>query len=417
MSVCLATAVLTALAACSGSDAAPATTLEPTAPTDEITDPAGDDRLRVGVILPLTGAGSELGTVMLDAVELAVQQVDDLGVQGRDVEIVVVDEAKLERATPTLEGLFTDEVDAVIGPASSLVAERLLPILVSAGVLTCSPTASARSLDDFPDTQPLFIRTIPSDSLQAKALARQLDGTGTDIVLAFVEDAYGEPLVELVRRELVTQGAPVPKLIGFDPEQPDYSSIAREIADSGAATIGIIGDPEAGPRLVQSLAEVIDPTLQSSIWMNDAMRVPATASVYRRLDDAVLAIMRGVSPRSSIADPELARTFPEDGRLFAANAYDCMNVIALAAEQADFINGGAMAAQIVPTTTGGTPCGSFPSCMAQLGAGRGIDYNGPTNDLDIAADGDPTTGIFDIYRFEGGLDVTDASWPAQRVSG
>jgi branched-chain amino acid transport system substrate-binding protein len=232
-----------------------------------------------------------------------------------------------------------------------------------------------------------------------------------------VDDPYGEPFAELVRRELAIQGAPVPDLIDFDPKQSDYSAVAQRIVDSGAATIGIIGDSDAGPRLVQALAEVIDPTVQTSIWMNDAMRVPATASIYRRLDDAVLATMRGVSPRSSIPDAAVARTFPEGGRLFAANAYDCMTVIALAAEQSEFINGESMAQQIVPTTTGGTPCTSFPSCMAQIDAGRGIDYDGPTSGLDLAADGDPMAGTFDVFRFDGGLDVTDASSPALRVTG
>ena len=41
---------------------------------------------------------------------------------------------------------------------------------VGRGLVACSPTAAAMALDDFPD-RGLFVRTIPSDSLQAAAIA------------------------------------------------------------------------------------------------------------------------------------------------------------------------------------------------------------------------------------------------------
>jgi branched-chain amino acid transport system substrate-binding protein len=66
-----------------------------------------------------------------------------------------------------------------------------------------------------------------------------------------------------------------------------------------------------------------------------------------------------------------------------------------------------MAELVVPTTSGGTPCSTYRSCIEQLRAGRGIDYDGPTGELQIERDGDPGVGLFDTYRFEDGLDVTD----------
>jgi branched-chain amino acid transport system substrate-binding protein len=402
----VAALTLVVLAAACTDDAASAPT------TSDVTVTVVDDRstpdgqLRIGVVLPLTGTGSQLGTSMLDAIERAESEIAGLGVNEREVDVVVIDEATLGGAIPPVDLLFPTEVDAVIGPASSLLAERLVPALVDQEVLTCSPTASTMALDEFPDTRPLFIRTIPSDSMQARALARQLDSTGTAIVLAYVGDAYGERYAEAVGRELATRGAPSPTLVRFDPAEPDYSGVATRIVATGAPTIGIVGDPEAGPRLVQSLAEVLDPDVQTSIWMNDSMRVPSTGNTYRRLPEEVLAIMRGVSPRSSV-DGSTTSSNLDGWRLFAANAYDCFNVIALAAEQAPSIDGRSMAELVVPTTSGGTPCSTYRSCIEQLRAGRGIDYDGPTGELQIERDGDPGVGLFDTYRFEDGLDVTD----------
>jgi branched-chain amino acid transport system substrate-binding protein len=256
--------------------------------------------------------------------------------------------------------------------------------------------------------------------MQADALALMLDGAGTKVVLAYVDDAYGRPFMERVRDELDRLGAPVTAAVEFDPQEPKYEDVARALVQSGSATIGIIGDPEAGPRLMQSLAEVIDPNVVTGIWMNDAMRVPATASVYRRLDPGILPLMHGVSPRSTIGTPDGTGSLlalPDSGRFFAANAYDCMSLIALAADQAESIDGAAMADQIQQVTTGGTPCDSFTDCVEQLRSGRNIDYDGPSGQLDIGRNGDPTFGLFDMYHFdERGLDVTDDREPI-RVDG
>jgi len=411
-------ALATTAAACSDDDSstdAPVTVPVSPGPItgSTLVDPAGDGLLTVGVLLPLTGPGSEIGTVMRDAVEQARNETEAAGVQFRDVELIVVDESTVQGAiTPTLAGIFTEEVDAVIGPASSLLAERLLPVAIAAGVFTCSPTASALSLDDVPDPSPLFVRTIPSDSMQATALAIELDSTGVDVTLAYVDDSYGRPFVERVTAELDRLGAADVDAFPFDPLEPDYASVATKILATGHATVGIIGDPDAGPRLIQSLAEQITTELPTSIWMNDAMRVPANSSAYRRLAGSpILERMAGVSPRSTVPTPTPfppgVKALPDGGRFFAANAYDCMNVIALAADQAAFINGREMAEQVVQVTNGGTQCSSFVACITELRNDRNIDYDGPSGLLDIGADGDPAVGVFDVYRFdERGLDVT-----------
>jgi branched-chain amino acid transport system substrate-binding protein len=147
--------------------------------------------------------------------------------------------------------------------------------------------------------------------------------------------------------------------------------------------------------------------------MNDAMRVPATSGIYQRLDPALLAIMRGVSPRSSIADPDTAAAFPGDGQFFGVNAYDCMNLLALAASESGVVTGAGMAAQIVSVSTGGTSCADFGSCRAAIAAGRNIDYDGPNGAIDIGRSGDPIVGLFDVYGFDpsSGLDVTFAQSP------
>ena len=95
-----------------------------------------------------------------------------------------------------------DDVDAIIGPGSSIVALSVLDTIVRSGVISCSPTATSMSLDEFPD-EGMFFRTAPSDTLQAEAIARAVDQTGRSSVgLLYIDDAYGRPFAERLREAL-----------------------------------------------------------------------------------------------------------------------------------------------------------------------------------------------------------------------
>ncbi len=189
-----------ALTACSGSDDTRVD--ETVVDTTTTTQPAragSDGRLVIGALLPLTD--TLLGEPMVAAVEAAVDRINDAGgVLDLQVRLTVADEgSSTASATAAIQTLLDRDVDAVIGPASSLIALSTLDELVSAGKVVCSPTASALALDGFPDDD-LFFRTVPSDSLQARAIAGTADQTGAQrVTIAYVDDSYGRPFADAVR--------------------------------------------------------------------------------------------------------------------------------------------------------------------------------------------------------------------------
>lgn len=395
--------------ACSPSDSTPATVEDTTAPTDPVAEP--DDReLRLGVLLPLSGAGAELGTSMRDAIDLAVVEINEAGgVNGRPVRLFVEDEGDAaDTAVRAVESLVDRDVDAIVGPASSLLAPVVLPITTRTGTLTCSPGASAESLDAYPD-EGLFLRTIPSDSLQAVAMARVVEQTGrTAAGILYVDDAYGRPFAELVESELVRRSVQVVAVEGFDPADVDYTDEVRSQIAGGAGVVAIIGDTAAGPRVV---ATVFDESDELDVVINDPMRVPAIASSYERLSPAQLERITGVSPQARIVSADFEDRFllahPDSRGLFAMNAYDCVTVIALAANAGPTTQAAGIADQVVAVTAVGEMCTTFTSCDSGLRAGRNIDYDGPSGQLQIGLGGDPVRGTFDVFGFAAsGRDVS-----------
>ena len=135
---------------------------------------SGDGVVRIAAFLPSTGPGAQIGTPMNDAVRLAVSDINAAGgVLGGPIEVDFVDES----TSNDLDIVLQSDVDAIVGPASSLNALSMLNSSVESGVLSCSPTATALLLDRFPDAN-LFFRTVGSDSLQMAALARTAARTG-----------------------------------------------------------------------------------------------------------------------------------------------------------------------------------------------------------------------------------------------
>lgn len=168
------------------------------------------DHVRIGVIAPLTGDRAYLGEEVVAGAELAVEDLDrGGGLLGRDVELVVVDDAELIDLPRQLADLAERyRVSAVIGPEApgSLLGPR--DPLQRRDVPALLPTAFAGDLDDAPT---FVARTVPSAEAQAAALARWLtDVRGASRVAVLVADPVeGGTVDPALERGLAAGGADV----------------------------------------------------------------------------------------------------------------------------------------------------------------------------------------------------------------
>src|SRR6202166_304021 len=103
-------------------------------------------KLKIGVIVTLSGPAAALGQQVRDGFALAVK---DLGgkMAGRDVEVVVVDdELKPDGAVTKVKGLLErDHVDFVVGPIFSNVLQAIHKPVVDSRTFLISPNAGPSS--------------------------------------------------------------------------------------------------------------------------------------------------------------------------------------------------------------------------------------------------------------------------------
>jgi branched-chain amino acid transport system substrate-binding protein len=357
----------------------------------------GDGRLVIGALLPLTD--TLLGEPMAEAVEIAVSRINAAGgVFEQQVQLIVVDEgSSTATASASIETLLDRNVDAIIGPASSLIALSTLDEIVSAGKVACSPTASALALDGFPDGD-LFFRTVPSDSLQARAIAAATDQTGAQrVTLVYVDDAYGRPFADAVEASLATELIDAVERISFAADDDDLSDEAATLASSDTQVMVLLASGEDGTRFLQAL-DGIDTSGLATIVVNDALRNPTAPQRIQGLDPELRGKIVGLGPQADSGNPDAP--FDPPG-LFAANAFDCTNLIALAAVRADSDVPRDIARQIAQISVSGSACGTFAECVDAISSGLQIDYNGPSGVTDLLIrTGDPSRATFDRFIFD-----------------
>ena len=90
----------------------------------------------------------------------------------------------------------SSNVDAIIGPASSLIALEVLDELMADGSWCARPRLRRSRSTTIPIVD-LFFRTVPSDSLTAQAMAAAALNTGVDsYAVVYLDDQFGRPFAQ-----------------------------------------------------------------------------------------------------------------------------------------------------------------------------------------------------------------------------
>jgi branched-chain amino acid transport system substrate-binding protein len=408
-------ATLCLVASCSDGDDTTASTAAVAAPSSSAAQRVDDGVLTIGLLRPVDGAALQIGEGLAGGARLAIADINGFGgVNGSFVRLIERDEpADLTATRAEVANLIALGADVIIGPSRSPHAVAIAPSIVSSGVLACLPTATSALLDEMPDNGLMF-RTIPSDRLQADALALVTERSGaTRAIVVFVDDPYGRPLAELTARALEDVGVDVVAQVGAEPSGADIDQTARAVVAADGTMVVMIGEATTGPLLVQSIDRLGDGRFRFVV--NDAMRVlgSGTPRYGSELATKVSGVSPTALPSSSMRDALVAAD-PDRSTLFASNAYDCITIAALAAQFTGSDDPLTLAAAIPQLTSGGTSCASFSTCVDAADSGLNVQYDGPNGELEIDARGELGVAVFDVFGYD--AEGRDISTSAVRVN-
>lgn len=370
-------------------------------PTETVT-PTGDGVLRIGTLLPTTGDVAFIGPGMIAAVEVAVRDINAAGgVLGEPVEVLHRNSGTAEEQR--LEGAFADlverGVDVIIGPATSALAERLVPLAAEAGVTVISPAATYPTVRTATPAG-VFFRTIPAYDRQGTAIVDALDADGAEsVALVTTGDALGFAVELAVRAALDERGMRLGAI-----EQLDAATNPARLAFSVAG-----GSPDAiivatSASLAEQNARVLGALLErgvdpEAIWLTAQNLADYSAALAAGALEGVNGVLEG----AEVSEELLTRFRQSDPFLrsarFGPEAYDAVVLAALAATLADDDGGPSIARSLAQAAGQGVPCGSFGECLSVLETEPAIDYDGLSGPLTLDDAGDVLDGVLALFRY------------------
>jgi branched-chain amino acid transport system substrate-binding protein len=227
-------------------------------PNAEVTvERKGDGVLKIGSMLPETGSLAFLGPPEFAGVEYAISLINAAGgVLGNPVEYVQGDsgDTSTDTASTTVDRLLGENVDAIIGAASSSVSLTVIDKITAAGVVQFSPANTSDKFTTYADNG-LYFRTAPADKLQGAVLANLIagDGAATVYIMA-LDDAYGTGLADSIEANLTAAGVTVLGKKIYDPKATTFDAEVAEIKDANPDAIMLVTFDE-GSRILRTMVE------------------------------------------------------------------------------------------------------------------------------------------------------------------
>ena len=361
----------------------------------------GDGTLKLGTLLPQTGSLAFLGPPEIAGVKLAVQDINAAGgVNGKQVEEVDADsgDTSTDTASQSTDRLLSNNVDAIIGAASSSVSLSVIDKITGAGVVQISPANTSDELTNYAD-KGLYFRTAPPDVLQGRVLGDLIiaDGNTTVGILA-LQDSYGTGLAASTEKAVTSGGGQVVEKVVYDPKAASFATEVGKIKAADPEAIAVIAFDETKKIIPELVKQGIGPANKKIYFVDGNL-----ANYDKDFPKGTLDGVKGTLPGVVADDTFKQRLMTVAPKLtefaYAPESYDATILVALAAQAAGDDAGASIASKMQEVSEGGEACESFKDCVALLKDGKDIDYNGVSGPVEFNEKGDPSKATVGIYQY------------------
>jgi branched-chain amino acid transport system substrate-binding protein len=202
-----------------------------------------DEIIKIGAILPLTGATAQYGESLRDGMELAKEELEK---KGLNLEIYYEDSAgDPKQAVSAYQNLKLKDTDIIVS-ALSRSSMALVPIANNDKIPLIMTVVSAKI-----EKTPYVLRFYPNDTGYADAHFSVINTTKyKKISVLYVNDEFGISLKDAIKRNAKEKGIQVVYEEDFEPGTKDYRTILLKVKETNPDAVMVVG---ASP------AEIIGP--------------------------------------------------------------------------------------------------------------------------------------------------------------
>ncbi len=368
--------------------------------------------VKIGLLFDVTGPVANFVPPMLDAAKLAVDQVNAQGgiLGGRKLVTVLADTQGSPEGAIAGAGKLVriEHVPIVVGPllaGTTLASAR--SVIVPAGVVQISPTASTPALTALKDNDLVF-RLVPSDAYQGPVLARLLISKGLKrVALTYADNDYAASIADAFGAAYLRLGGKLATSLKIAENKPTYATELAILAKGKPQALVLVASAAAGG--VTMAKEALAGGFFTRIVGTDSLRDDL---LIREVGADKLKTALFTSPTSPPATPSVekfetayaAAYQTTKDKLFIRQAYDATFLAALAIEKADSLDHrkirDALRALCVP---GGAIIGpaDWQRAVSLLKARKRISYEAASGDCNFDRNGD-VAGVIGAFIVEDG---------------
>jgi neutral amino acid transport system substrate-binding protein len=352
--------------------------------------------LNLGLLLPYTGQYSWVGENVEGAAAPMIEEINTSGgIGGRQINLVRGDtEGTVDAGVLAARKLAnTDQAVAFIGPTSlSFTGVRQVVVDTETPVIT--PTAGTVEFDEAGTS--LFHRTVPSDSLGGKAIAKALSepdeflgsASVTNVALMVGDAPALVSFQEPIETSLEEYGVPLATSINYSVGRESYRSEVADVVGQDPDMIILVGEPADSAKIMQQARQ----NGYTGGWF--VTQDQTNADYIELAGPDVVEGVFGLEEAAPESAADLREQFTEflghEPDIFQTNAYDAVNVTTLAMYLADAEDGEVTRATIeahindvANPDDGDVVVTSFAEGKEAIDAGDGIDYQGLSGPVDF----------------------------------
>lgn len=298
------------------------------------------EKVRIGVILPLTGDGATYGKEIKQGIDLAIDEInEEEGIRGRPVVAFYEDDQGLPQpAVSALQKLIDqNKVNVVIGGAFSTPALAMLPICNRRHMLFFSPTASSPELSVPND---YFFRNWPSDTFEGNSMAEfAVSRLGLKkFAILYSNSDYGLGLREVFKKKVIELGGNTVFEDSFSEGMTDFRTQLSKIKQSQPDGIYLVGWYKEFALILRQAREIgVGSQFLSCVTFNK----PELLEIAGDTAEGVYFTQPTYDPQSNEANVEnfvksYRKKYDEDPGVYAAHGYDSVKLLALAMKTKGF---------------------------------------------------------------------------------
>lgn len=279
-------------------------------------------KVKIGVMLPLTGDAASYGTGIQRGIELAIADAKLTNVD------VIFEDSKCdgkEAVTAINKLISVDKVVAIVGEVCSSATLAAAPIANQHSVPLISPSSTSPAITEAGD---YVYRTVPSDALQGDFGANLVYGYGYEkLAVLYSNEDYGIGFLGVLEEIFPSLGGEIVAAEAMERGSADARAQLTKIKEAEPDSIYIISN--SPDSMVASIRQIAELGIEADLFGSEGLKGPEVAA----LDASEGLIITSVSSGTTEFQTEHEARYGEVPGPFAAQGYDAFKALSLAVKQ------------------------------------------------------------------------------------